>query len=321
MKELDIKGIIFDYGGTLDTRGDHWSEVLWQGYEHFGIGVADDEEVEPGVSIHKQAFRDAYVYGERALAVNPIVTPDFHFEDILREKLILELNFLAGKELLETGKDDSEKQAKLGNPGKDSNASLSEMSSASNSSSASDSSSVSNSSSVSDSSSASDSEASSESLFLSLSDSEIRQIAVDMARYINAKTLALLNENKQVLEHLKQKGYPMVLVSNFYGNINQVLKDAGIDGYFQNVIESAVVGVRKPNPAIFALGVCALDLPASQVLVVGDTYGKDIVPAHKLGCHTLWIKGLQWEEKKVDESIPDGIIKKLSEMEEFLKIS
>ena len=170
MKVLDIKGIIFDYGGTLDTRGDHWSEVLWQGYEHFGIGVADDEEVESGVSIHKQAFRDAYVYGERALAVNPIVTLDFHFEDILREKLILELNFLAGKELLETGKDDSEKQA----------------------------------------------------LFLSLSDSEIRQIAVDMARYINAKTLALLNENKQVLEHLKQNGYPMVLVSNFYGNINRI---------------------------------------------------------------------------------------------------
>ena len=281
MKKLDIKGIIFDYGGTLDTRGDHWSEVLWQGYEHFGIGVAADEEVEPGVSIHKQAFRDAYVYGERALAVNPIVTPDFHFEDILREKLILELNFLAGKELLETGKDDAEKQAKLGN----------------------------------------DSDASSESLLLSLSDSEIHQIAVDMAHYINAKTLDLLQENKQVLEHLKQAGYPMVLVSNFYGNINQVLKDAKIDGYFKEVIESAVVGVRKPNPAIFALGVCALDLPASQVLVVGDTYGKDIIPAHKLGCHTLWIKGLQWEEKQVDESIPDGIIRNLSEMEEFLKIS
>ena len=281
MKKLDIKGIIFDYGGTLDTRGDHWSEVLWQGYEHFGIGVAADEEVEPGVSIRKQAFRDAYVYGERALAVNPIVTPDFHFEDILREKLILELNFLAGKELLETGKDDAEKQVKLGN----------------------------------------DSDASSESLLLSLSDSEIHQIAVDMAHYINAKTLDLLHENKQVLEHLKETGYPMVLVSNFYGNINQVLKDAEIDGYFKDVIESAVVGVRKPNPAIFALGVCALDLPASQVLVVGDTYGKDIIPAHKLGCHTLWIKGLQWEEKQVDESIPDGIIRKLSEMEEFLKIS
>ena len=167
MKKLDIKGIIFDYGGTLDTRGDHWSEVLWQGYEHFGIGVADDEEVEPGVSIPKQAFRDAYVYGERALAVNPIVTPDFHFEDILREKLILELNFLSGKLLLETGNDDEERQEKLGNLGRYS-------------------------------------DASSESLFLSLSYSEILQIAADMAQYINSKTLDLLHENKQVLEHLKQ---------------------------------------------------------------------------------------------------------------------
>ena len=52
-KKLDVKGIIFDYGGTLDTRGDHWSEVLWKGYERFGIGVNADEEVEPGVSIGK----------------------------------------------------------------------------------------------------------------------------------------------------------------------------------------------------------------------------------------------------------------------------
>ena len=125
-------------------------------------------------------------------------------------------------------------------------------------------------------------------------------------------------ENKQVLEHLKQAGYPMVLVSNFYGNINQVLKDAGIDGYFSRVIESAVVGVRKPNPAIFALGVCALDLPASQVLVVGDTFSKDILPARQLGCHTLWIKGLQWEKKEYDESVPDGILTKLSDMEAYL---
>ena len=110
----------------------------------------------------------------------------------------------------------------------------------------------------------------------------------------------------------------MVLVSNFYGNINQVLKDAGIDGYFSRVIESAVVGVRKPNPAIFALGVCALDLPASQVLVVGDTFSKDILPARQLGCHTLWIKGLQWEKKEYDESVPDGILTKLSDMEAYL---
>ncbi len=260
MKKLDIKGIIFDYGGTLDTRGDHWSEVLWQGYEHFGIGVAADEEVEPGVSIHKQAFRDAYVYGERALAVNPIVTPDFHFEDILREKLILELNFLAGKELLETGKDDAEKQAKLGN----------------------------------------DSDASSESLLLSLSDSEIHQIAVDMAHYINAKTLDLLQENKQVLEHLKQAG-----LSDGAGFQFLWQHQPGVEGcrnrrLFQGGDRIGSSGCAQTEPShLRPWRAVPSILPASQVLVVGDTYGKDIIPAHKLGCHTLWIKGLQWEEKKV----------------------
>ena len=26
-----ITGIIFDYGGTIDSRGVHWSEVIWDG--------------------------------------------------------------------------------------------------------------------------------------------------------------------------------------------------------------------------------------------------------------------------------------------------
>ena len=267
--KLDVKGIIFDYGGTLDTKGDHWSEVLWKGYKHFGIGVEREDEVEAGVSIDKASFRDAYVYGERALAVNPIVTPCSHFVDVLSSKIHLQLEFLAGRTLLKTGKDDGEKQAALTHR-------------------------------------------------LDWSEEKIKTIGNEMAIYVDGETRKLLMENKQVLEYLRQAGYPMVLVSNFYGNIETVLKDAQIDGYFKKIIESAVVGVRKPNPAIFALGVCALDLPASQVLVVGDTYTKDIVPAHELGCHTLWIKGLQWEEKKFDEGIADGVLTSLSDMEAYL---
>ncbi len=269
MNKYNIKGILFDYGGTLDTRGDHWSEVIWQGYLKFSIGVDGGRKGEVGKSIDKSAFRLAYVYGERALAANPIVTPAFHFFDILRHKIALQLAFLAGRPLLPTGKDDAQQQSALAST-------------------------------------------------LQLTDEEIEAAAIRMARYIDDETRQLLAENKQVLEWLRQQGYPMVLVSNFYGNICQVLKDAGIDEYFQQVIESAVVGVRKPNPAIFALGVCALDLPATQVLVVGDTYGKDIVPAHQLGCRTLWIKGLQWEEKQVDETVPDAIIHRLFDLKDFL---
>ena len=239
MNKLDVKGVIFDYGGTLDTRGDHWSEVLWDGYQHMNVEVK------------KEDFRKAYVHGERSLATNPIIQPDFHFVDVLRAKNKLQLDYLTENGMLQ------------------------------------------------------------------LSNLAKVDLAERMALYENEQTNEVLEESKSVLEYLKDR-YPMVLVSNFYGNINTILSDAGIDHYFKRVIESAVVGVRKPNPAIFALGVCALDLPASQVVVVGDTFDKDIAPAHSLGCRTVWIKGLQWEEKPCDETMPDGIIARITELKNYL---
>ena len=232
MKSNKIRGIIFDYGGTLDTRGDHWSEVIWDGYQQCGIAV------------DKTSYRDAYVYGERALAVNPIVTPDFHFIDILREKLQLQLQFLCGCPLLPTGKDDDQRQTQLAS-------------------------------------------------HLQMTTDEISDTAMRIATCINDTTNALLHENRKVLECLRQAGLPMVLVSNFYGNIRTVLRDAHLDGFFKEIVESAVVGVRKP-------------------------YGKDIVPAHQLGCHTIWIKGRQWEDKPADESICDDVITRLEDMLKFV---
>jgi putative hydrolase of the HAD superfamily len=38
-----IKGIIFDYGGTLDTRGNHWGKVLWHAYERQQIPVTEEQ--------------------------------------------------------------------------------------------------------------------------------------------------------------------------------------------------------------------------------------------------------------------------------------
>ena len=108
--------------------------------------------------------------------------------------------------------------------------------------------------------------------------------------------------------------YPLVLVSNFYGNIEAVLNDYLMRDLFKSVIESSVVGVRKPDPKIFALGVEALNLPAEKVLVVGDSFDKDIVPAHSLGCVTAWFKGETWEEKHHDESLARLIIKDLEDL-------
>ena len=48
-----IKGIIFDYGGTIDSNGLHWAEVIWKAYEA------------EKVTVGKADFRNAFVYGEK----------------------------------------------------------------------------------------------------------------------------------------------------------------------------------------------------------------------------------------------------------------
>ena len=83
---------------------------------------------------------------------------------------------------------------------------------------------------------------------------------------------------------------------------------------FQKVIESAVVGIRKPDARIFALGLEALQMEPEEVTVVGDSISKDIVPARSLGCHTVWFKGESWDDKVEDETIPDRIITHLQQL-------
>lgn len=121
------------------------------------------------------------------------------------------------------------------------------------------------------------------------------------------------NHSIQVLQQMKDR-YPMVLVSNFYGNMTTVLQEFGFDGIFCQLIESAVVGVRKPDPKIFELGVKALGFDTKDIVVVGDSMEKDIIPAKNIGCRTIWLRGEQWKDTPIDETIPDRIINDINEI-------
>ena len=95
--------------------------------------------------------------------------------------------------------------------------------------------------------------------------------------------------SKPVLEKLSRK-YPMVLVTNFYGNMHTVLDEFGLSHLFKDVIESAVVGIRKPDPEIFRLGVKALGLEPQETIMIGDSLEKDILPAQSIGCQTFCLR-------------------------------
>ncbi len=232
MENINIKGIIFDYGGTIDSRGDHWSEVIWRGYQKESVPVT------------KEQFREAYVYAERELARVRHILPTHNFYDLLLIKMQIEFGNLVENGTLPKG--------------------------------------------------------------------SVERYAKAVAEYCYGEARSSIEEARPTLDALKAQ-YPMVLVSNFYGNVETVLRDFDLLRYFDKIIESAVVGIRKPDPRIFQLGVDALQLPASEVLVIGDSLRKDIEPAESIGCKAVWIKGKGWTVAE-DEATHPNIIHKLSEV-------
>ncbi len=229
----NIKGIIFDYGGTIDSRGVHWSEIIWDGYRA------------SGTTVDKETFREAYVYAERELAKVRHIMPDDNFHTLLLKKMQIELGWLADHGYI--------------------------------------------------------------------SADDARRMAPEIARYCYERARECVEEARPVLEAIRERHIPMVLVSNFYGNVQAVLADFNLLQYFESIIESAVVGVRKPDPQIFRLGVDALGMKPEEVLVVGDSYKKDIVPAETIGCRVAWIKGKGWTAEE-DAVTHPSIIKNISEV-------
>lgn len=226
-----IKGVIFDYGGTLDTNGVHWFQIFRRAYAECFPQVAEEQ------------LRSAYVYAERYLAAHRVIEPEDDFLAMLRKKVDIQLSCLS---------DVGCRQAVVGNR---------------------------------------------------------------ISLYCDALVRRNMEHTRDILAVLAAR-YPLVLVSNFYGNIHAVLHSYGIQNYFKDVIESAVVGVRKPDQQIFLFGVEALGLYPEEVLVVGDSYEKDIVPASTLGCRTIWLKGQGWNAADdVPESIcADRVIDSLEEI-------
>ena len=109
-----------------------------------------------------------------------------------------------------------------------------------------------------------------------------------------------MDVSRQVLRQLSERA-PIALVSNFYGNLPTVVEEMGIADCFQTVVESAAVGIRKPDPQLFQLALERMGLKAGEALVVGDSLKNDILPARSLGCQAAWLKGEGWNN---DEYTP-----------------
>ncbi|MBL8057596.1 MAG: HAD family hydrolase, partial [Anaerolineales bacterium] len=72
-------------------------------------------------------------------------------------------------------------------------------------------------------------------------------------------------------------------------NVQRLIDQAGLRPYFDPIVISAAVGLRKPNPQIFARVLAAWGRPAAECVMVGDTLGADILGAQLAGLRHVWL--------------------------------
>lgn len=93
----------------------------------------------------------------------------------------------------------------------------------------------------------------------------------------------------KALARLRELGIPLAVVSNSDGRVEEALRVAGIRDAFDVVIDSAVVGVEKPAPAIFGHALAALGVAAHEAIYVGDIYEIDVVGARAAGLDVVLV--------------------------------
>jgi putative hydrolase of the HAD superfamily len=101
---------------------------------------------------------------------------------------------------------------------------------------------------------------------------------------------------REALRALSDRGLRLAVVSNADGTVEEQLR---LDGTCQvgpgagvevdAVLDSGVVGISKPDPAIFHLALERLDVAAERTIHVGDTPAADVVGALAAGVRPVLV--------------------------------
>jgi HAD superfamily hydrolase (TIGR01549 family) len=129
-----------------------------------------------------------------------------------------------------------------------------------------------------------------------------------------------LKRNVEILSRLAPR-FRLGVITNFYGNAARLLAEEGLAPLLTTIVDSAIAGVRKPDPAIFHLALRELGLTAAQVVYVGDSYGQDVRPAKAVGLITVWLRNDAMSAPlppDFDPHLADFQIHSLTELEALL---
>lgn len=94
---------------------------------------------------------------------------------------------------------------------------------------------------------------------------------------------------RESLDALRAAGVRVCIVSNSEGKLSSLFDKLDLSSRFDAVIDSALVGVEKPDPRIFQRALDQFDVSAARALHLGDTVATDIIGARNAGIRAALI--------------------------------
>lgn len=125
------------------------------------------------------------------------------------------------------------------------------------------------------------------------------------------------------LSAIRKQGYRLGLVSNAAddADVQTLVDKAALRSYFDIIVTSAALGIRKPNPRIFFYALDFLGIPPAQAVMVGDKLGADILGAKNAGMFAIWVRryaDTPANNDHLDTIQPDATINTLKELPALL---
>jgi HAD superfamily hydrolase (TIGR01549 family) len=127
-----------------------------------------------------------------------------------------------------------------------------------------------------------------------------------------------------MLGTLEREGMRLGIISNAgdAGNVQRLIDNAQLRAYFDPILISAEVGIRKPDTRIFHVLLTQWDLRAEEVVMVGDLLSADVLGAQCAGVHQIWLKSNdQFPGRKRDnqEIVPEAVALDLAEVLQLIQ--
>lgn len=105
--------------------------------------------------------------------------------------------------------------------------------------------------------------------------------------------------------------YNLAIVSNAISNVSRLtLQKNDLARYFDYVVLSRDLGVRKPDPEIFNFVLNSWGIDGNEAVHVGDSLKNDVQGGKNAGMKTVWIR----EDNEATIIHPDFIISRVTEL-------